>query len=334
MRSVLWSIILIVPLILFSADRNKLQTVYEIYKKYIIQPDGRVVDWYNNGVTHSEGIGYTLFFAVSLNDKKTFFKVFNWFLNNMGLNKYGLVPWLWGKRPNGSWGILDFNDASDGDIWIAYSLLLGYEKWKEPLLKRLALKLIHSIRKYDIFTCKDKILLKPGNFGFLFPKYIRINPSYYTPWIFEKFIEYDPSTVWISLSKQSFFIFKHYVDTDLKLPADWVDISLNQCKPLTFYGTFGFNAIRVPIWIYAYFKHGNIKENFLVAKDLSEHYEYLAQNIAAICQFSSIDTSWCNKFVNLSLANFGGSYPPIEKWDYRNYYFLALYLMNLIFQHQ
>ncbi|GEM_PF-2332468 len=329
MRKILF--ILLVPYILLAVEKHEVQTLYGIYKKYIIQPDGRVVDWYNNGVTHSEGIGYTLFFAVSLNDKKTFFKVFHWFLNNMGFNKYGLVPWLWGKRPNGSWGILDFNDATDGDIWIAYSLLLGYEKWKEPLLKEIALKLIRSIRKYDIFPCRGKTLLKPGKFGFLFPKYVRINPSYYTPWIFEKFIEYDPSTVWLSLSKESFNVFTHLVATDLKLPTDWVDISLPQCKSENFYEVFGFNAIRVPIWVYAYLKLGKIKENLELAEKLSKYYSYLALNISEVCKFSTIDKRWCNKFVNLSLANFGGSYPPIRKGDYHNYYFLALYLMNLIF---
>ena len=45
-----------------------------------------------------------------------------------------LPAWQWGRSKAGNWQILDSNNASDADLWIAYSLLAGGKGWTVPLL--------------------------------------------------------------------------------------------------------------------------------------------------------------------------------------------------------
>ena len=53
------------------------------YKHNFITVDGRVVDRFNKNISHSESVGYGMFFAVSYNDNKTFNKIRNRLHTNM-----------------------------------------------------------------------------------------------------------------------------------------------------------------------------------------------------------------------------------------------------------
>ena len=44
-----------------------------------------------------------------------------------------LLAWHWGRRPDGSWGVLDANTASDGDLDYALALALAARRgWRAP----------------------------------------------------------------------------------------------------------------------------------------------------------------------------------------------------------
>jgi len=46
-----------------------------------------------------------------------------------------LSAWSWGELANGVTAPIDFNNASDGDICIAWALLLARERWNLPELE-------------------------------------------------------------------------------------------------------------------------------------------------------------------------------------------------------
>ncbi|GAB6065488.1 glycosyl hydrolase family 8 [Aquifex pyrophilus] len=294
---------------------------YEIYLKNVIQEDGRVIDWHNNGVTHSEGIGYTLFLSVIFGDKETFYKVLRWMEYNMGFNKFGLIPWLWGEK-EGKWGVIDYNDASDGNMWIAYSLLLGYEKWGDKSLKELALRIIEAIKEHNIYKGEKCLYILGGSEGFLNDRYVVINPSYYFPPIFDKFYKYDKDEIWKKLKKTTEKIFKKFVVTDILLYPEWVYINRKSCKAEEFKGVMGFNAIRIPIWIHLSEGFGEVKRRL---KSLAEDFN---TNPKKVCSYVSMDFYSCRTYFSISLLPYNKALKKFikENFEERNYYFLSLYI--------
>ena len=80
---------------------------WEAFKAQFINEDGRVIsDDAGGGQTYSEGQAYALFFALVANDRAAFDKLLRWTENNLcdGDITARLPAWLWGKRPDGSWG--------------------------------------------------------------------------------------------------------------------------------------------------------------------------------------------------------------------------------------
>lgn len=327
--------LLSISFISWGKDEN-LQSIkhrlYSLYKENIVQFDGRVIDWQNNAVTHSEGIGYTLFFAVSMNDKKTFYKVLNWLKKNMGLNKKGLIPWLWGKDAEGKWRVLDNSDATDGNMWIAYALLLAYEKWNDKKLKLFALKLIKNIKNYDIYKNGKCLFLIPGSNFFISPSHITINPSYYNPVIFEKFYFYDKDPIWVDLIKQSLKLWYYIYVSPYYLFPDWIEINTATCRISQIRQIEGFSAIRIPIWILFYSSRDNPIDNELINR-IFEKIQIIKVRSHLICSLSNLDPHSCKDFLYAAYSGYNPDFLNKINWQKykKNYYLLALTLFNLIF---
>ncbi len=95
---------------------------WEQFKKDYISQEGRVIDPSDaRKITTSEGQSYGMFFALAANDRAAFDNILDWTQNNLaqGSLKERLPAWLWGKKENSKWEVLDSNSASDGDIWMA-----------------------------------------------------------------------------------------------------------------------------------------------------------------------------------------------------------------------
>ena len=63
----------------------------------------------------------------------------HWTRTNLAGNQFDaqnvrLPAWQWGKKPDGSFGVLDPNSASDSDLWIAYDLLQAGRLWHDSEL--------------------------------------------------------------------------------------------------------------------------------------------------------------------------------------------------------
>ncbi len=242
--------------IMFSELHGLNSDYWSVFKRNFITPEGRVIDRYNQDITHTESIGYGMFFAVSYGDQKTFYLVREWLKKNMSLGQTNLYGWKWGKNDKGEWGMLDPNNATDGDMWIAYSMLLAYEKWKDNYLLQEAKSLIKSIKENTIIKYNGKVLLLPAQFGFNKDDYIKLNPSYTIPFIFEKFAHYDNDPIWKTLIYDSVDMFQNSALGNLKIHPDWIKIDKSS-KQYTYFGDesiFGFDSIRTPLFIAYYYK--------------------------------------------------------------------------------
>jgi endo-1,4-beta-D-glucanase Y len=134
---------------------------YRSFVERFVQADGRVIDYSTpTQQTTSEGQSYGMFFALVANDRATFDRLLGWTRTNLAGNQFDaqdvrLPSWQWGKKPDGSFGVLDPNSASDSDLWIAFDLLQAGRLWNdshyttlgEALAKQIASKEVVSLAR-------------------------------------------------------------------------------------------------------------------------------------------------------------------------------------------
>ncbi len=166
-----------------------LKASWQSYVRHYISPEGRVVIPERRGETISEAQAYALLRAVWTGDAATFARVYGWTLQNLSREKtHGdhLLAWHWGRQPDGAWGVLDSNTASDADLDYALALILGGKRgWRPPpdLPSYLgeARRVQQSILDQEVVRLPNgELLLTPGNWHEAAPPYL-VNPSYFSP---------------------------------------------------------------------------------------------------------------------------------------------------------
>ena len=200
--------------------------LWERYKGTFIAGDGRVVDFHQEEISHSEGQGYSMLLALDYDDRETFEKLWNWTRGNLAVRSDGLLAWRWGKRITGAWGVIDYNNATDGDILVAMALMKAGAKWGNRDLADAGLALSRAIRKNLVVEVGPWSCLLPGYFGFEFDGGFALNPSYMIPTAFELFARTDDEgkTAWRHIHKGALRLVKESGFGQMKLPADWVAV--------------------------------------------------------------------------------------------------------------
>lgn len=156
---------------------------WERFATTFITDTGRLIDPATpNGQTTSEGQAYALFFALVAGDRVRFARVLRWSEDNLAAGDLTarLPAWLWGRKADGSWGIIDDNAASDADLWMAYSLQEAGRLWQAPQYTAQGQLLAERILREETVVL-DGIgrLLLPAPHGFApAAGSVRLNPSY------------------------------------------------------------------------------------------------------------------------------------------------------------
>nr|AFN65708.1 endoglucanase [uncultured Enterobacter sp.]AGT36744.1 endoglucanase [uncultured bacterium] len=144
---------------------------WEQIKKEYVSAEGRVIDPSDaRKITTSEGQSYGLFFALAPNDRDGFRKLFEWTQNNLaeGDLRAHLPGWLWGKKSDDQWTVLDNNSPSDSDLWIAWALLEAGRLWDTPQYTEVGKALLARIAEEEVATVPGLgPLVLPGKVGFV-----------------------------------------------------------------------------------------------------------------------------------------------------------------------
>lgn len=242
-----------------NVNAQNMQSLWEQYKSTFIQHDGRIIDKRQDSISHSEGQGYGMLNSVLYNDKVTFDKIWEWAKNNLQIRKDNLFAWSWGRRHNDEWGVIDYNNAADGDILIAYALVRASAKWNNANYKIDALKIIEGIRKNLSINWDNRTFILPAYYGFNKEDRLRINPSYLIFSAYKSFSEVDDKPFWEKVYKDSLYLIEKCYMGKLKLPPDWIvlslpsnvsigdrtGISIDEKKG----ALFGYEAIRVILYL-------------------------------------------------------------------------------------
>jgi endo-1,4-beta-D-glucanase Y len=169
--------------------RRVLTHSWQSYCRHFINPAGRVMIPAEGGGTISEAQTYALLRAVWAKDEKIFNQVYAWTYQNLSRSRThgdSLLSWRWGRRPDGSWGVLDANSAADADLDYALALVLAARRgWRAPpnLPDYLneAWRVEADILAKEMVALPDgELILTPGNWHEARPPYL-INPSYFSP---------------------------------------------------------------------------------------------------------------------------------------------------------
>lgn len=222
-------------------------STWELYDSFmkLHYTDGKIVDFDEKGnpFTTSEGQSYAMFFALVQKDKNRFDKLLNFVEKELceGSFEKKLPAWKWAGGK-----VVDSNNATDSDMFIAYNLFNAADIFNEQSYKTKALAILSNIKKNCI--AKNNVLgsvILPGTYGFNANGEIKLNPSYFPPFVMQKLSSYDDD-------------FKVYYQNVLNAIArgseagfapDW--IVLNQDgNILSSKANFGsYEAIRVYLWL-------------------------------------------------------------------------------------
>ncbi len=251
------------------------------YKANFISNDGRVIDYYQGKISHSEGQGYGLILAVLNSDRAAFDKIWGWTRDNLQVRKTDkLFCWSWGRRTNGKWQVIDYNNATDGDILIGWALYLAWEKWKEPRFKQSAREIISAIRTELTVSEQGKLFLLPGYYGFHDQDKIVINPSYLILKAFEDFSKCDSPPFWKTVAQSSKEFFKGLQFGQWSLPSDWAffDRKAKSFLPFKRGPCFSFDAWR--LFLYgAWVKEPALSKGFQYLFEYFEKNSYLPESV-------------------------------------------------------
>lgn len=222
------------------------------YKERFVTDQGRVVDTGNAFASHSEGQGYAMLLAVAANDRAVFDRVWNWTRANLMVRDDQLVAWRWEplRRP----AISDMNNASDGDILVAWSLTEAAELWGDVGYKVAARRIaVELARKAVLFKTRFGALLLPAVSGFHAENRADgpvVNLSYYVFPAFSRLDAVAPEVDWAGLTQTGLDLLDATRSTPQSLPADWLALEGWRVRPADgFAPQFAYDAVRVPLYL-------------------------------------------------------------------------------------
>lgn len=167
---------------LMIANDHPLQTAWTAWKALCLSPDGRVIDSYQNNISHSEGQGYGLTLAAIFGDRQAAEQIISWTDTNLALRPDQLLAWRW--QPDTVPQVVDRNNASDGDLFYAWGLMLLAQRLNRPDYLTRAGQICTDILRRCTKPHPDgsgRMLLLPGASGFQDATGVTLNPSYYMP---------------------------------------------------------------------------------------------------------------------------------------------------------
>lgn len=183
------------------AFASAIAQAYARWTKNFVQGDRIVAPEQQNAVT-SEALGYGMMIAAAMGDKTAFDK-FHGYVKSKGGSGSGLMTW----KEGGS------GSASDGDIDIAYALLMANVQWPSGGYKAAADSMAAAILSQDLVSN----VVTGGSTFHQAP----FNPSYFAPAAFRAF----GSSFAAAITENYRLVTANVTGNTAGVPTDWADKS-------------------------------------------------------------------------------------------------------------
>jgi len=225
---------------------------WRFYKTSFVTETGRVVDTANGQISHSESQGYGMLLAVAAGDRASFDRIWGWTRANLAVRNDALLAWRW--EPDRRPAVADLNNASDGDILIAWALTEAAEAWSDEAYQVAARRISVEIgRKLVLWNAPGGPLLLPAAAGFAAEDRADgpiINLSYYIFPAFMRLGAVAPEFDWLALSRNGLRLIEASRFGRDKLPVEWISLGADKVRSADgFAAEFAYNAIRIPLYL-------------------------------------------------------------------------------------
>lgn len=238
-----------------SRDRSsgwvsEIRGEWDDFQRRYMAPEGYVLDRYNGGAPHSEGQGYALLVAAEAGDLASFERIHAWTATNLRRRPDGLHAWR--HRPDSATPVGDSNNATDGDIMIAWALMRAAERFSRPAYDTEAAAIAAQVIGLCTMEMGQRLVLLPGRHGFVQRGHVTLNPSYY---IFPALLDFEalvPTPRWRQLVADGLeTCCRQAAFGRWSLPADWIEVPRDVAEPTRLAtdkpARFSFDALRVPL---------------------------------------------------------------------------------------
>lgn len=224
---------------------------WEAYRTRFMSASGRIVDTGGGAMSHSEGQGYGMLLAVAAADRQSFDRIWSWTRANLHIREDRLAAWKWNAATQGA---ADGNNASDGDILIAWALAEAAAYWNDPeyladaraITKNIVTKLLKASSSHGP-------ILMPAVRGF--SENDRrdgpvVNLSYWVFPAFGRLAQIEPNYDWRALSKTGLDLTDKARFGAARLPPDWLALGKTLAPAQGFEKRFGYDAMRIPLYLF------------------------------------------------------------------------------------
>lgn len=227
------------------------QADWSFYKDRFLSPEGRIIDDGNHGVSHSEGQGYGLILAQMNEDREAFGRIWKWTQSNLRKRGDHLFAWRWAPAGSDGAGVVeDKNNATDGDLLIAWGLARAGVAWNNPEFQTSAREIAQDVRRTMVQQSPYGLILLPGGQGFIKPEGTVVNLSYWVFPAFRTLAKIDPSVDWSRLEQSGLKLVETARFSPLNLPPDWLLIGKSSVTLAKgFEAAYGYNAVRIPLYL-------------------------------------------------------------------------------------
>ena len=242
--------------------------LWQAYAAQFITADGRVIDNVNGGISHTESQGYGMLLAVAANDKAAFERIWAFTQSTMYIREDGLGAWKFEPKAVTvasndvaavtspvAGQITDMNNATDGDILIAWALAeAGAAGFGENYTAR-ATQLSQALRSTVYNAGRFGLQMMPGKVGFSAAERDGkpvVNLSYWVFPAFDRLAVLTPQPMWAELTKSGLAHIQASQNFASALPSDWLalDVEKHTTSSATgFDDAFGYNGIRIPLYL-------------------------------------------------------------------------------------
>lgn len=242
--------LLAAPLLLAAAPAAPPPALYPAdwaaFRARFLAPEGRILDTGNANQSHTEGQGWALLLAEATGDRAGFDRILGWTERTLRRRADALFAWRYRPGP----GVDDPNNATDGDLYIAWALARAARRWRAEPYARKAAAIGRDILRLLTREAAGQTVLLPGLAGFEAEESVTLNPSYYVFPAFAALAALAPDPRWQALAADGRALLRRARFGAYGLPPDWLTLPRDGGPPAiaaAWPPRFSFDAVRVPL---------------------------------------------------------------------------------------
>lgn len=221
------------------------QSEYNRWKDTQLRPcgDGLRVIAENAAETKVEAVGFGMLMAAYANDKETFDGIHNFYKAKRTPQANNMMAWSVTCDD-----IIDPGSATDGDVDVAFALIVASKLWAGSYLDD-AKEILEIISSSVIKTCavdgSSIKILGPGYSNIAWGGCNEMDIMYHTPAFFRVFAEVTGNSVWVELADDTYVTLNAGAHPTTGLVPDW-QTATGTPGPGTRVGHYGYDACRAP----------------------------------------------------------------------------------------